>query len=365
MSSGPLWQRLQTSRCIAWNSHSTSELKITGRFPRLTPVQLWLVFTQGQAPAPQERGNEGAGWWSGVGAEFTVSVLFPVRPQSSGSRRQWPLPWCSTVNTAAIPTPSQTGSRAPPSFPASLAGTFVEVEAAETRWDLLTSQGQAWVVCLRSRKTPLRPVWGMSACVCVLGACACARVWCVLVTSPHLPESFCSCTQNPSLPLGHLPVTWRPFLQTNVMAGEGRGPFLQGCAHLGGGRLVHPTSSKSCQVCDSMPLCLSHFLFGLPLPSQPGSIWPVSSWPTLVPASLPLGCCLLGQKPGAELTVLCLVKPRGESLSLVSSVKTLTVTSYPLLPSPHVHESLLCLFLHCCPVNKFFRTTFLDFVYVP
>jgi len=34
--------------------------------------------------------------------------------------------------------------------------------------------------------------------------------------------------------------------------------------------------------------------------------------------------------------------------------------SHPLLPSPHVHKSILygC-FFNCCPVNKFFRTIFL------
>ena len=37
-------------------------------------------------------------------------------------------------------------------------------------------------------------------------------------------------------------------------------------------------------------------------------------------------------------------------------------TSHPLLPSPHVHKSILCLFLRCCPINKFFSTIFLDLV---
>ena len=36
--------------------------------------------------------------------------------------------------------------------------------------------------------------------------------------------------------------------------------------------------------------------------------------------------------------------------------------SHPLLPSPHVHKvHFLCLFLHCCPANKFFSTIFLGF----
>ena len=39
-------------------------------------------------------------------------------------------------------------------------------------------------------------------------------------------------------------------------------------------------------------------------------------------------------------------------------------TSHPLLPCPHVHDYSLCLFLHCCPVNKFFSTIFLDSVYM-
>ena len=34
------------------------------------------------------------------------------------------------------------------------------------------------------------------------------------------------------------------------------------------------------------------------------------------------------------------------------------------LSSPHPMSISLCLFLHCCPVNKFFRTIFLDSVYV-
>ena len=38
-------------------------------------------------------------------------------------------------------------------------------------------------------------------------------------------------------------------------------------------------------------------------------------------------------------------------------------TSHSLLPSPHVYKSMLCLFLHCCPANKFFSTIFLDSVY--
>ena len=39
-------------------------------------------------------------------------------------------------------------------------------------------------------------------------------------------------------------------------------------------------------------------------------------------------------------------------------------TSHPLLSSPHVHKSTLCLFLYCWPVSKFFSTIFLDFVYI-
>ena len=39
-------------------------------------------------------------------------------------------------------------------------------------------------------------------------------------------------------------------------------------------------------------------------------------------------------------------------------------TSHSLLPSPHVHKAILCLFLHFCPVNKFFSTIFLYSVYV-
>ena len=39
-------------------------------------------------------------------------------------------------------------------------------------------------------------------------------------------------------------------------------------------------------------------------------------------------------------------------------------TSHPLLPSPHVHKSILYMFLHCCPVNKFFSNIFLDSMYI-
>ena len=42
------------------------------------------------------------------------------------------------------------------------------------------------------------------------------------------------------------------------------------------------------------------------------------------------------------------------------------VHSLPNIPSisPHVFRSVLCLFLHCCPENKFISSIFLDSIYI-
>ena len=37
---------------------------------------------------------------------------------------------------------------------------------------------------------------------------------------------------------------------------------------------------------------------------------------------------------------------------------------FSLLSSHHVHRSVLCLFLHCCPENKFISAISLDSIYV-
>ena len=39
-------------------------------------------------------------------------------------------------------------------------------------------------------------------------------------------------------------------------------------------------------------------------------------------------------------------------------------TFHPLLPSPHVHKSILYVSFYCCPANEFFSTIFLHSIYV-